>query len=89
LCELCGQKAHGYVIVIPENKKKTGNRLHSAADIIREAIRVIYYPDIDQNDGLKLAEYTIKKVSGRSTEDFAKYVLKKEIRGNDRKTIVW
>ncbi|MBK5190737.1 MAG: hypothetical protein JJE19_04495 [Methanosarcinales archaeon] len=89
LCELCGQKAHGYDIAIPENKKKKGNGIHNAADIIREAIRVMYYPDIDQNDGLKLAEYTIKKVSGRSTEEFAKYVLNKEVMENEKTIVVW
>jgi hypothetical protein len=89
LCELCGNKAHGYDIAIPENNKKTGITMDNAADSIREAIRVLYYPDIAKNDGLKLADYTIVKKSGRSPEEFVKYVLKKEVNENDKKTSVW
>jgi hypothetical protein len=44
---------------------------------------VMYYPDIDQTEGLKLAEYTIEKLSRKSMEEFTKYVLKKEENGND------
>jgi hypothetical protein len=89
LCELCGNKAHCYDMVIPEKKGKRGNGTHNVADIIREAIRVLYYPDIDLSDGLKLAEYTIIKLSGRSAEELAKYVLNKEVKKNDKKTTVW
>ena len=89
LCELCGKEAHCYDIVIPEHDKKAGHRIDDAAAVIREAIRVLYYPDIAIKDGLKLAEYTIKKKSGRSSEEFAKYVLKKEVKENGRKSSVW
>jgi hypothetical protein len=89
LCELCGKEAHCYDIAIPENKKKTGNTMDNAADSIREAIRVLYYPDIDEKDGLKLADHTIVKKSGRSPEEFVKYVLNKEVKENDKKTRVW
>ena len=88
LCELCGKEAHSYDIVIPEHDKKAGNGIDAAA-VIREAIRVLYYPDIAIKDGLKLAEYTIKKKSGRSPEEFTRYVLKKEVKENGRKTSVW
>jgi hypothetical protein len=89
LCELCGKEAYCYDIAIPENKKKTGNNIDNAADSIREAIRVLYYPDIAKNDGLQLADYTIVKKSGKSPEEFVKYVLKKEVKENDKKTSVW
>jgi hypothetical protein len=82
LCELCGNETYCYV-VIPEHKKKTGNGIDDAAAVIREAIRVLFYPDIAIKDGLKLADYTIVKKSGRSPEEFVKYVLKKELRKND------
>ncbi len=83
LCELCGNEALCHDISVPENKKNKGNGIDTVADIIREAIRVLYYPDIDQNDGLTLAEYTIEKVFGSSPEEFAKYVLNKEEKEND------
>jgi len=89
LCELCGNKAHCYDIAISETKTKKGSEIHSVADIIREAIRLMYYPDIDKNDGLKLAEYTVEKLYGRSAEEFAQYVLNKEVKKNDKKTTVW
>lgn len=82
-CELCGQKAHCFDIHIPENRKSRGTMTDKSVDSIREAIRVMYYPDIDQTEGLKLAEYTIEKLSRKSMEEFTKYVLKKEENGND------
>jgi hypothetical protein len=88
LCELCGNKGHCHDIVIPETKGRGYNVIHNEADIIREAIRVLYYPDIDLSDGLKLAEYTIRKLSGRSAEELAKYVLNKEENENDQKIVV-
>jgi hypothetical protein len=48
--------------------------------ILRETIRVLYYPDIEKNDGLKLADYTIRKVSGRTPEELAELVLQKEVK---------
>jgi hypothetical protein len=89
LCELFGDGAYCYDIAIPENNKKTGNNIDNAAAIIREAIRVLFYPDIDKRNGLKLADYTIVKKSGRSLEEFVKYVLKKEVKENDKKTSMW
>lgn len=62
MCELCGNDAHCYNITTPENKTKEGSEIHGVSDFTREAIRVIYYPDIDKNDGLKLAEYTVEKL---------------------------
>jgi hypothetical protein len=61
LCELCGNKAHCYDIAIPESKKKREIIMDNAAAIIREAIRVLFYPNIDKRNGLKLADYTIVK----------------------------
>ena len=89
LCELCGKEAHCYDIAIPEINKKAGITMDNAVDSIREAIRVLYYPDIATKDGLKLADYTIVKKSGRSPEEFVKYVLKKEVKENGKKTRVW
>jgi len=60
---------------IQKNKPNGSDNLHNAADTIREAIRVLYYPDLDKNDGLKLADYTIKKVSGRTPEELAELVI--------------
>ncbi|MBN1761524.1 MAG: hypothetical protein JW878_00395 [Methanomicrobia archaeon] len=80
LCELCGNKAHCYDMHIQKNKTNVRNKVHTTADIIRETIRMLYYPDIDKNDGLKLADYTIRKVSGRTPEELAELVLKKEVK---------
>ena len=88
LCELCGNTAHCYDMHIPKNKTNGRNKMHTAADIIRETIRVPYYPDIDKNDGLKLADYTIRKVSGRTPEELAKLVLQKEVQENDKETVM-
>jgi hypothetical protein len=52
--------------------------MHKSADNIREAIRTLYYPDIEKNGGLELADYTIRKVSGRTPEELAELVLQKE-----------
>lgn len=53
--------------------------MHTTADVLRETTRVMYYPDIDKNEGLKLAECTIRKVSGRTPEELAKLMLQKEV----------
>ncbi|MGC9445051.1 MAG: hypothetical protein ACP5E9_09040 [Candidatus Methanospirareceae archaeon] len=86
LCELCGNKAHCYDVCIPKNKPNGNDKIDSAADNIREAIRVLYYPDIEENNGLKLAEYTIRKVSGRTPEELAELVLQMEVKENDKET---
>jgi hypothetical protein len=65
---------------IPKNKTNERNKIHTPADILRETIRVLYYPDIEKNDGLKLADYTIRKVSGRTPEELAELVLQKEVK---------
>jgi hypothetical protein len=49
----------------------------------------MYYPDIDLHEGLRLAEYTARKISGKSAEEFAKYVLNKEENEDDWKIVVW
>jgi len=79
LCELCGNEAHCYSIAIPENKKKTGNDI--AADSIREAIRVTYYPDIDQKDGLKLADLYDKEKIWSITRRICKICVKQGGKG--------
>jgi hypothetical protein len=88
MCELCGTKAHCYDITIPENETKKRSEIHDIADSIRETIRLMYYPDIDKNDGLQLAEYTVEKLYSRSAEEFAKYILNKEVKKDDKKTTV-
>jgi len=88
LCELCGNKAHCYNITIPEDKTKKGSEIQSVTDIIREAMRQMYYPDFNKKDGLQLAEFTVEKLYSRTTEEFAKYMLNKEVKKNDKKTIV-
>ncbi|MBN1456088.1 MAG: hypothetical protein JW945_07555 [Methanomicrobia archaeon] len=64
---------------IPKKTPNGSDKKHNAADTIREAIRVLYYPDIDKTAGLELADYTIRKVSGRTPEEFAELVLKTEV----------
>jgi hypothetical protein len=49
----------------------------------------MYYPDIDVPEGLSLAEYTARKLSGKSAEDYARYMLTKEEKGDDWKIVVW
>lgn len=89
MCELCGNNAHCYDIAIPENKANKWSEIQSIADIIRETIRLMYYPDIDKNDGLQLAEYSVERLYGGSAEEFAKYRLNKEVNKNDKKITVW
>ena len=89
LCELCGQEADCYDIAISENRIKNVNEIHSSADIVREVIRLMYYPDIDVHEGLSFAEYTAQKISGKSAEEFAKYMLNKEENENDWEIVVW
>jgi hypothetical protein len=89
LCELCGQEADCYDIAISENKTRKVNEIHSTADSIREVIRLMYYPDIDLVEGLRLAEYTARKISGKSAEEFARYILNKEENEDDWKIVVW
>jgi len=89
LCELCGQEADCYDIAIAENKIQKVQELDSTADTIREVLRQVYYPDIDVDKGLSLAEYTARKLSGKSTEDYAKYMLTKEENEDDWKIAVW
>ncbi|RZN34102.1 MAG: hypothetical protein EFT35_09800 [Methanophagales archaeon ANME-1-THS] len=88
MCELCGNNAYCYCITIPGDKTKKGSEIPSIADSIREAIRLMYYPDIDTNDGSQLADYTVERLYGRSTEEFVKYRLNKEIKENEKKTMV-
>ena len=86
LCELCGNKAHCYDMHITKNKPNGNDNIHNIADNIREAIRVLYYPDIEKNNGLELADCTIRKISGRTPEELAELVLQMEVIENDKET---
>ncbi len=79
VCELCGNKAHCYDMHIPKNQHNMNTKMKNTADMIREAVRLMYYPDIEENDGLELADYTIKKVSGRTTEEIAENIENTEV----------
>ena len=89
LCELCGQEADCYAIALAEPEIDRLPELAGLAESVREVLRVIYYPDIDVPEGLSLAEYTARKLSGKSAEEFAKYMLTKEENENDWKIVVW
>ena len=80
LCELCGNKSHCHDMHVPKNDPDLSGNMHNAADTIREAIRLLYYPDIEKNNGLGLADYTIRKVSGRTPEELAELMLLKEVK---------
>ena len=86
LCELCGNKTRCYDMHIPENKQNGRVKIHNAADNLREAVRVLYYPDIEKSDGLGLADFTIRKISGRTPEELAELVLELEVKENDKET---
>ena len=78
LCELCGNETDCYDVHIPKKKTNGRKNIHTPADILRETVRMLYYPDIDKNDGLELADHTIRKVSGRTPEELSELVLQKE-----------
>ncbi len=89
LCELCGQEENCYDIDLAGTKIERIPELVSLADNIREVLRQMYYPDIDVPDGLSLAEYTARKLSGKSAEDYARYMLNEEETENDWEIVVW
>ena len=89
MCELCGQDADCYDIALAEPKIERIPELAGLAGSVREVLRQMYYPDIDVPEGLSLAEYTARKLSGKSAEDYARYMLTKEENENDWEIVVW